>query len=58
MPDLVPLPGSERTQLSGVQSAGQLNESETITVTLVLRRRAQVPAALSHRAGNGDARGT
>jgi subtilase family serine protease len=46
MPDLVPLPGSERTHLSGVQSAGQLNESETITVTLVLRRRAQVPAAL------------
>jgi kumamolisin len=46
MPDLVPLPGSERTQLSGVQSAGQLNESETITVTLVLRRRAEVPAAL------------
>jgi kumamolisin len=46
MPDLVPLPGSERTQLSGVQSAGQLNESETITVTLVLRRRAPVPAAL------------
>jgi kumamolisin len=46
MPDLVPLPGSERTQLSGVQPAGQLNESETITVTLVLRRRAQVPAAL------------
>jgi kumamolisin len=46
MPDLVPLPGSERTQLPGVQSAGQLNESETITVTLVLRRRAQVPAAL------------
>ena len=46
MPDLVPLPGSERTQLSGAQSAGQLNESETITVTLVLRRRAQVPAAL------------
>jgi kumamolisin len=46
MPDLVQLPGSERTQLAGVQSAGQLNESETITVTLVLRRRAQVPAAL------------
>ncbi|MFZ0078833.1 MAG: protease pro-enzyme activation domain-containing protein [Trebonia sp.] len=46
MPDLVALPGSERTQLSGIQSAGQLNESETITVTLVLRRRAQVPAAL------------
>jgi len=46
MPDLVPLPGSQRAQLPGVQSAGQLNESETITVTLVLRRRAQVPAAL------------
>jgi kumamolisin len=46
MPDLVALPGSQRTQLAGVQSAGQLNESETITVTLVLRRRAQVPAAL------------
>ena len=46
MPDLVPLPGSERTHLSGVQSAGQLNESETITVTLVLRRRAHLPAAL------------
>src|SRR5580704_9175089 len=46
MPDLVPLPGSERTQLAGVQSAGQLNESETITVTLVLRRRAAIPAAL------------
>jgi kumamolisin len=46
MPDLVPLPGSERTQLPNVQSAGQLNESETITVTLVLRRRARVPAAL------------
>jgi kumamolisin len=46
MPDLVPLPGSERAQLSDVQSAGQLNESETITVTLVLRRRAHLPAAL------------
>jgi len=46
MPDLVPLPGSERTRLPNVQSAGQLNESETITVTLVLRRRARVPAAL------------
>jgi kumamolisin len=45
MPDLVPLPGSERTQLN-VQSAGQINENETITVTLVLRRRAAIPAAL------------
>jgi kumamolisin len=46
MPDLVPLPGSERTQLSNVQSAGQINESETITVTLMLRRRAAIPATL------------
>src|SRR5215469_4902473 len=46
MPDLVPLPGSDRTQLPHAQSAGQLNENETITVTLMLRRRAQVPAAL------------
>lgn len=46
MPDLVPLPGSERTQLSDVQSAGTLNDNETITVTLVLRRRAGIPAAL------------
>jgi kumamolisin len=46
MPDLVPLPGSERTQLSNVQSAGTLNENETITVTLMLRRRAAIPAAL------------
>jgi kumamolisin len=46
MPDLVPLPGSERTQLADVQSAGTLNENETITITLVLRRRAAVPAAL------------
>ena len=46
MPDLVPLPGSERSELPGAQSAGPLNESQPITVTLVLRRRAQVPAAL------------
>jgi kumamolisin len=46
MPELVPLPGSERTQLANVRPAGALDESETITVTLVLRRRAAVPAAL------------
>jgi subtilase family serine protease len=45
-PELVPLPGSNRRQLSNVQPAGQLNEDETITVTLVLRRRAAVPAEL------------
>jgi kumamolisin len=46
MPELVPLPGSERTQLANVRPAGALDESETITVTVVLRRRAAVPAAL------------
>jgi kumamolisin len=46
MPELVPLPGSQRTQLANVQAAGALDESETITVTLVLRRRAAIPSAL------------
>jgi len=46
MPELVPLPGSERTQLANVQPAGTINENETITVTLMLRRRAQIPSAL------------
>jgi kumamolisin len=46
MPELVPLPGSHRTQLPDVRAAGALDESETITVTLVLRRRAAVPSAL------------
>jgi kumamolisin len=43
MPDLVPLPGSERTELAGAQPAGPLDDSATITVTLMLRRRAEVP---------------
>jgi kumamolisin len=46
MPDLVPLQGSERTQLSNVEPAGDLDQNETITVTLMLRRRAQVPREL------------
>ena len=46
MPDLVPLQGSERTQLSDVQPAGELDQNEAITVTLMLRRRAQVPREL------------
>ena len=46
MPELVPLPGSDRTQLAGARPAGALDENETITVTLLLRRRAAVPAAL------------
>src|SRR5487761_1577927 len=46
MPELVPLPGSDRTQLSDAQPAGQIDDNETITVTLMLRRRAEVPDAL------------
>ncbi|HEY7262602.1 MAG TPA: S53 family peptidase [Trebonia sp.] len=46
MPEFVPLPGSQRTQLANVRPAGALDESETIAVTVVLRRRAAVPAAL------------
>jgi kumamolisin len=46
MPDLVPLRGSERTELPNVQPAGTLDQNETITVTLMLRRRAEVPREL------------
>ena len=42
----VPLAGSERETLSGVQDAGPVDESERIEVTLVLRRRAELPAEL------------
>src|SRR5215469_6445218 len=46
MPDLVPLPGSERSVLPDVQPAGTLDPTEPVSITLVLRRRAQVPAEL------------
>ena len=47
MPDLVPLPGSERSQLQGAAPAPEpLDDSQVITVTVLLRRRAEVPAAL------------
>ena len=42
----VPLPGSERQTLSGVQVIGPVDESERIEVTLVTRRRAELPADL------------
>ena len=45
MPDLVPLPGSERGELP-VQAGTALDPHETITVTLVLRRRADIPDEL------------
>jgi len=41
----VPLPGSERTPLAGAEdSARQLDDSERIEVTLIIRRRADLPA--------------
>jgi kumamolisin len=47
MPDLVPLPGSERSELAGAASApAPLDDSQVITVTVLLRRRAEVPAEL------------
>ena len=42
----VPLAGSERGTLSDVQDAGPVDASERIEVTLVLRRRAELPAEL------------
>src|SRR5712691_7376875 len=48
MPDeshqLVQLPGSERAPLTGAAPAGQLDSAERAEVTLVLRRRADIPA--------------
>jgi len=47
MPDLVPLPGSERSELpSATPTPEALDQQATIEVTLVLRRRAEVPAEL------------
>src|SRR6266699_3106671 len=48
MPDeshqLVQLPGSERAPLTGAAPAGQLDSSERAELTLVLRRRAELPS--------------
>jgi kumamolisin len=47
MPELVPLSGSERSELPGATPAATpLDPSQVITVTVVLRRRAEVPAEL------------
>jgi kumamolisin len=46
MPDLVPLPGSDRSELSGATAATPLDGDQVITVTVMLRRRAEVPRAL------------
>ena len=47
MPELVPLSGSERSELPAATPATTpLDQSQVITVTLLLRRRAEVPTAL------------
>jgi kumamolisin len=47
MPNLVPLPGSERTELPGAAPApAPLDSSQVISVTVLLRRRAEVPTEL------------
>jgi kumamolisin len=47
MPDLVPLPGSERSELPSARPVAEaLDQQATIGVTLVLRRRAGVPDEL------------
>ena len=47
MPDLVPLSGSERSELPDATAAPTpLDEGQQITVTVMLRRRAAVPSAL------------
>src|SRR5580693_3311513 len=46
MPDLVPLEGSERSELPDARPAGLLDIYAEISVTVLLRRRAEVPAEL------------
>src|SRR6185437_5830861 len=46
MPELVPLPGSERAELPDARPAGELDVSAPVTVTVMLRRRAAVPKEL------------
>jgi hypothetical protein len=44
MPDLVPLPGSERSELQGAAPTPEpLDDSQVITVTVLLRRRSSSP---------------
>lgn len=43
MPEHVPLPGSERDEIPGAQPAGEVDPSQRIEVTLMLRRRTELP---------------
>jgi kumamolisin len=52
MPDLVPLSGSERSQLPGATpTTVPLDGNQVITVTVMLRRRADLPASLVRGTG-------
>jgi kumamolisin len=42
----VPVPGSQRTALPGAADAAPVDPTEQITVTVVLRRKAELPASL------------
>jgi len=44
---LTPLPGSERTSAPNVQPAAPLDPNQEITITVILRRRAELPEDLS-----------
>jgi len=47
MPELVPLSGSDRSELpTATPAATPLDPSQVITVTVLLRRRAEIPAEL------------
>jgi kumamolisin len=43
MPGYVPLPGSDRAEIPGAQPAGDIDPAQRIEVTLILRRRAELP---------------
>jgi kumamolisin len=45
--NLMPLPGSERQPLASAQPAGELDLSAEVTITLVLRRRTELPSPVS-----------
>jgi kumamolisin len=53
MPEHVLLPGSERAELSDAHPAGELDPSQRIEVTLILRRRAELPDAILGLPGSG-----
>jgi kumamolisin len=47
MSEHIPLPGSDRSQLPEATQAGDIDPSQRIEITLILRRRAELPAGTS-----------